>query len=212
MKHLFSILFGLISAVFIICAAVAITLNFLPLYEADIENYSLVETTGYSKEEILDNYEALISYNNIGGPDKLEFPTLAMSANGEEHFREVRVIFLAIEYAAIFCGIGTAIALIISYRKKWYAYRLWTGIFTIALPSVVGIMAAVSWDNFFVLFHHIMFNNDYWLFDAATDPVITILPDGYFLHCLIMIIAIAVAAAVCFIIWYILGQHRNKKL
>ena len=178
LKNFLSVILGLISAVFIICAAVTITLNCRILYEADIENFNLVETTGMSREEILDNYQVLIEYNNLGGPDELEFPSLAMSEGGRIHFEEVRAIFHAIEYAMIICGAVTVFAVIISIRKKWYAYRLLTGIFTLALPCAVGIMACVSWDDFFVFFHNVMFDNSYWIFDSATDPVITILPDG----------------------------------
>jgi len=36
--------------------------------------------------------------------------------------------------------------------------------------------------------HAIFFRNDYWLFNPATDPIIKILPDAYFLHCGILII------------------------
>ena len=208
MKNFISIIFGLITSVFIICAAVTITLNCRILYEADIENYNLVEETGMSRKEILDNYQAMIDYNNIGGPDTLSFPTLPMSESGRIHFEEVRVIFYAIEYAAIFCGAATVFAIILTCIKKWYAYRLWTGIFTIALPAAAGLMAAVSWDSFFVFFHHVMFDNDYWIFNSSTDPVITILPDGYFLHCMIMIIIIALSAAAGFIIWYRLGRKK----
>ena len=211
MKNLISILLGLLSAVFIISASVVITLNCRPLYEADIERYELAEATGMSKEEILENYQAVIDYNNLGGPETLEFPTLPMSESGRIHFEEVRVIFHAIEYAAVVCGAATVFAVIFTWRKKMYAYRLWTGIFTVALPASVGIMAAVSWDSFFVFFHRVMFNNDYWIFDSATDPVITILPDGYFLHCLVMIVAIALACAAGFILWYTLGKRALKK-
>lgn len=211
MKNIISILLGLLSAIFIICLSVVITLNCRPLYEADIEKYELAETTGMSKEEILENYQAVIDYNNLGGPETLEFPTLPMSESGRIHFEEVRVIFHAIEYAAVVCGAATVFAVIFTRRKKMYAYRLWTGIFTIVLPASVGIMAAVSWDSFFVFFHRVMFNNDYWIFDSTTDPVITILPDGYFLHCLIMIVAIALACAAGFILWYMRGKRTLKK-
>lgn len=41
-------------------------------------------------------------------------------------------------------------------------------------------MTAVNWEAVFIMFHKIMFRNDYWLFDEALDPVITILPDTFF--------------------------------
>ena len=63
-----------------------------------------------------------------------------------------------------------------------------------ALPAVFGLAIAVNWEGFFVAFHRLMFDNDYWIFDAATDPVITILPDAFFMHCALMILAIILAA------------------
>lgn len=40
--------------------------------------------------------------------------------------------------------------------------------------------------------HKVFFDNDYWLFDPKYDPVITILPDRFFLHCGILIVLISV--------------------
>lgn len=42
----------------------------------------------------------------------------------------------------------------------------------------------LDWDALFTAFHKLFFRNDYWLFDPDTDPVINLLPDSYFLHCL----------------------------
>ena len=61
-------------------------------------------------------------------------------------------------------------------------------IITVLLPVIVGILCAFNWDAAFTLFHEIMFRNDYWIFDEATDPVIMILPDAFFFHCAVMII------------------------
>ena len=61
-------------------------------------------------------------------------------------------------------------------------------IITVLLPVTVGILCAVNWDAAFTMFHEIMFRNDYWIFDEATDPVIMILPDAFFFHCAVMII------------------------
>ena len=47
----------------------------------------------------------------------------------------------------------------------------------------------------FVLFHKILFRNDYWIFDPACDPVITILPDAYFLHAAALILLCVLAAS-----------------
>ena len=56
-------------------------------------------------------------------------------------------------------------------------------------------LVALNWDFCFVLFHKILFRNDYWIFDPACDPVITILPDAYFLHAAALILLCVLAAS-----------------
>ena len=43
----------------ILSAAVVFTLNFRPLYYMDIHHFNLPENTGYSEEEIRENYDTL---------------------------------------------------------------------------------------------------------------------------------------------------------
>ena len=50
----------------------------------------------------------------------------------------------------------------------------------------------MNWDLAFVLMHKILFRNDFWIFDAQTDPIIKILPDTFFMHCGILIMALLV--------------------
>ncbi len=210
MKHLLPFLCGLSAAIFLICLAATLTLNAGFLYDADIDRYALTETTGLSKEEIRANFQAMVDYNNLGGPETLEFPTFPMSEGGRIHFEEVRRVFHAMEYGAILFGIVAFLGILTCEKKRLITCRLWSGVLTIALPAVCGIFAAAAWDRLFVLFHQLVFRNDYWIFDAATDPVITILPDGYFLHCLILIVVIAFAGAAAFLLWYFAGRRRLK--
>ena len=70
----------------------------------------------------------------------------------------------------------------------------------------------MNWEWCFVTFHHIAFDNDYWIFDYTTDPVINILPDTFFMHCAIMILAIVLfCAVVSFVAGSVLQQKRNNK-
>ena len=63
----------------ILSAAIVFTLNFRPLYYMDIHHFNLPENTGYSEEEIRENYDTLIDYNSVFYREELEFPTLTMS-------------------------------------------------------------------------------------------------------------------------------------
>lgn len=205
------ILLGLNIAICIICASVTITLNTGALYDADIKNYRLEEQTGMTYDQIRAEYDAVVRYNNIGGPETLEFPTFAMSETGRIHFEEVRTVFQTMEYALIVTAAIAAFGVILSARYKKHLYKLCTFIFALGIPGVIGALAAADWDAFFTGFHSVVFGNEYWIFDPTTDPVITILPDGYFMHCLIMIIGITIAAAAAFLIWYLIKGRRSER-
>ena len=64
------------------------------------------------------------------------------------------------------------------------------------VPLAAGLAIAANWDRAFVLFHQVVFRNDLWIFDPAEDPVITILPDTFFLHCAVMIVALALLGSI----------------
>lgn len=154
--------------------AIVFTLHFRPLYYFDIDHLDIPATSGYSEEVIRRNYDELIDYNSISGPSRLTFSDFMMSEEGEIHFEEVKRIFLNIEYAPFFAVLSA---------------------FPTFLVVIVGSLVALNWDFCFVLFHKILFRNDYWIFDPACDPVITILPDAYFLHAAALILLCVLAAS-----------------
>ena len=194
------VLAGIILTLFIFCASVVFTLNFRPLYCMDIGLLDIAGTSGYTEDVIRDNYDALIDYNSIFFDGELSFPDLPMSESGRIHFEEVKDLFALFQYGAAIFGILAVFLLIWLWRirkktgSRNYFFLKLSAILTVALPVVFGLAIAVNWEGFFVAFHRLMFNNDYWIFDAATDPVITILPDAFFMHCALMILAIILAA------------------
>lgn len=188
-----NILISLCLALFIISASVTITLNFRPLYYHDISSLKIEETSGFSKKVIRENYDALIDYNQFFYSGKLKL-TLPMSREGKIHFEEVKRIFVGIEYLCVITLILSCFLIKRKIRSRNIDFLRSASIITVLLPVIVGILCAVNWDAAFTLFHEIMFRNDYWIFDEATDPVIMILPDAFFFHyafffhCAVMII------------------------
>ena len=177
-----NILISLCLALFIISASVTITLNFRPLYYHDISSLKIEETSGFSKKVIRENYDALIDYNQFFYSGKLKL-TLPMSREGKIHFEEVKRIFVGIEYLCVITLILSCFLIKRKIRSRNIDFLRSASIITVLLPVIVGILCAFNWDAAFTLFHEIMFRNDYWIFDEATDPVIMILPDAFFLHC-----------------------------
>ena len=204
-----NILLALALTLFIISAAVVVTLNFRPLYYLDVDLLHIAETSGLPRAEILENYNTLIDYNSIFGTKELAFPTLAMSETGCIHFEEVKNVFAFFEITLIVSGVLVLAGVIYRHFKKNPGYLLLSGILTVALPLVLGILIALNWQTVFILFHKIVFRNDYWIFDAATDPVITILPDAFFMHCALLILALVVLGSVVCLLLY---RHFKKHI
>ena len=193
---------GVILMLFFISFSVTVTLNFRPLYHWDMKAMNLSAVSGLTEEQILRNYDTLIDYNNIWGPDTLEFPDLAMSESGRIHFEEVKRVFSVFEWMVpVTFALGAA-GIWRCHQKKQFRYLKYTALLTILVPAAIGIAMAVSWDTVFVTFHKIVFRNNFWIFDARTDPVITILPDTFFLHCAILIIAgVLIGSGICCILY-----------
>lgn len=211
MKKISDAVMAILLTAFLISGAVIITLACRPLYYLDIKTLHIAEESGYSEAEIRKNYDTLIDYNLLPWQKELEFPTMFMSEHGKIHFQEVKVIFQLFQITFVSSFLLMMVGIFIKRKKREYGYLKWAGFLTIAIPTFIGIFVAVCWDQVFVWFHELVFRNDYWLFDPATDPVITILPDAFFMHCAMLILAIVlVGAVVCLFLWHHLTKRCSK--
>lgn len=188
----------------VVCLAVSITVWFRPLYYADIEFLDIPEKSGYSKEICRINYDVLIDYNVIGGTSELKFPDMQMSESGRIHFEEVKRIFIFAQVEAL-AGIAVLAAVYLKNREKRWMHL--TGFVTAAIAAAVLMAIVIDWEWTFETMHGLLFDNDYWLFNSKTDPVIKILPDEFFMHCGIMIIGLTAAFTAGLEILY----RRKKK-
>ncbi len=190
------LLLGLVLMLLILSVSVVATLNFRPLYYWEMERMDLAETSGLTEEQIRRNYDVLIDYNNLWGPDTLEFPDLPMSEGGRVHFEEVKRVFLVFEYLIPVSLVLAAAGILYFRRRGQFRYLKYGALLTVLVPLAAGLAIAANWDRAFVLFHQVVFRNDLWIFDPAEDPVITILPDTFFLHCAVMIVALALLGSI----------------
>lgn len=184
-----NLLAALVGFLFILSLSVVLVLNLRTIYYFDIRYQQLEQQTGLSEETIRENYDALIDYNLITKRVKtLEFPDFPMSEHGRIHFEEVKRIFVFFQYLCIISGVILLVALFKKLPRKDYGSLKLMSVLTAVVPVVLGILAATNWNAFFVRFHELFFDNDYWIFDPNTDPIIRILPDAYFLHCAAVIL------------------------
>ena len=203
---------ALILTLAIIGISVVGTLAFRPLYYRDMKALEIAEYSGYPEAEIRENYDALIDYNMAWRDGDLSFPTLPMSENGKTHFEEVKEIFDIFKYLAVFGSILGVAGIVFMAMKKEYRYLKMTAVVSCGLPVVLGILVALFWDKVFVIFHELFFNNDYWIFDYRTDPIILLLPDEFFMHCAFLIFGgVLFGAAVCLVSYVVLTKRAKKK-
>ena len=195
---------ALLCTLTVVCLAVGITVWFRPLYYADIEFLDIPEKSGYSEEVCHNNYDVLIDYNVIGGTSELEFPDMEMSEHGRIHFEEVKRIFIFMQIEAL---AGTAVLAAVYFRRKRRGWMHLTGFVSLAVAAAVLLAVVVDWEWAFETMHGLLFDNDYWLFNPQTDPVIKILPDRFFMHCGIMIIGLTAVLTAGLEILY----RRKKK-
>ncbi len=179
-----NLLLSLLGFLFLACFSVTLVLNLRCIYYFDIDYLDLEGQTGYSEELIRENYDALIDYNLLTkGIKELEFPDFPMSDEAETHFKEVKRIFVAVQILCVVTGVLLFIFLVRKLMRRDYGSLKLISVLTFLIPIGLGAYAFLNWDTFFVQFHELFFDNDYWLFNPITDPVILILPDEFFAHC-----------------------------
>lgn len=185
----------------VLSASIAFTINFTPLYSFDIDYLNIEQMTGLSKDIILDNYRILMQYLNLPWITELKMPDFPASESGLFHFYEVKQLFL-LDYAIL--GVSAVVAgLFLRMVKKEQGYwRMMNPLrLMIAAPLAVLAIIFMNFDRLFVAFHGVFFNNDAWIFDARTDPIILALPQDFFMHCFVLVFVLLELVLVLVYFW-----------
>lgn len=185
-------------------------LFFRPLYKCSMSIFHIEKTSGFSDKRILENYNALIDYYLPWKKGKLVLPTFSQSPQAVQHFAEVKDIYNVFIWSI---PIAAFLLLLYLYKKRDkndFHYLKTASIMLIVAPFLLASGFVINFDKTFTLFHKIFFNNDYWLFDSKTDPIITILPENFFMLCAIVIIVFQfLTSFVCFLLYK--RSSRNQK-
>ena len=204
-NRLLLILNAIFLSLTIISISILITFSFRPIYSLSIDMFDIESSSGMSREDMLTNYNYLIDYMLKEDGYDFELPTLPSSTEGVIHFQEVKELVVLAKNLSLFFGMLAIILTIIHIRRKQFSFIRLTSLITIVIPIILGIPLIINFDFFFVKMHEIFFNNDYWIFNSSTDPVIKMLPEEFFFisiaFCLLIIAIIS-----------IIGLLAHKKL
>lgn len=208
-KTLSNIGIGILFFIFFATLGTVMVINCGALYRFDVKHLNIEATSGYSYDVIMDNYNALIAYCSPFFFGTLKFPSMAASESGLSHFAEVKVIFNGCYVLLALSFILLCIIIFRKYKRKDYSYLKTASITSIVFPVLVGLAMSINFDKAFVIFHKLFFRNDDWLFNPATDPVITILPEAYFMHCAIFIVSIVILGSLALLLAYKLCKKKG---
>lgn len=196
-------------SLFIMSVSIAFTINFTPLYMFDIDYLNITDYVNISKEQIILNYRILLDYLNIPWITDLAMPDFPSSERGLFHFYEVKRLFM-FNYL-ILAAAGSGTYFFMRYIKSRNLYKslliyFKNGIF-LSLTVIVGIL--ISFDSLFLLFHQSFFNNDAWLFNPTTDPIILVLPAEFFMHSFLLAFGLV---EILLITGYVLTKRKTRDI
>lgn len=193
---------------FLITLAITVTINFRPLYVFTVDRFDLVAISGLDQGTLLDNFDQLMDFLNKPWISSMNLPDFPMSEAGYGHFVDVKKLFM-LNYGVLLL---TLLPAVFYLRHLHKSARLWKLVrpfqWGMGVPVVLGFVMAIGFDTFFVKFHELFFSNDDWLFDPATDPIINVLPEGFFMYCFILAF---VLIEVFFLIMVVIGRRSVRK-
>lgn len=167
-------------------------------YQKEYEKYQVETDLDMEMEDIMHVTEEMMAYLH-GEREELSVVT---TVEGKEqdffneqdrfHMGEVQDLFLGgLKLRNILACLGIILLVVPLALKPKKGMVCKIMLLTLAVMicalAVLGILCAVNFNAVFVMFHHIFFDNDQWLFDPATDYMIRMLPEGFFFDMVVRI-------------------------
>ena len=186
-------------------------LNDLPEMTMD----DLLDVTDEMMAFLRGKRENLHVYTTMGGEYREFFNDREIA-----HMEDVRGLFVgalvlrricivtAFVCVALLWLLKADIALVVPRSVCWG-----TGLF-FAIICVLGLVISTDFTKYFVIFHHIFFNNDLWLLDPATDLLINIVPEPFFVDTasyIALVFGISVAVIFGVSRWWLRREKRQRK-
>lgn len=156
-------------------------------YRLFLTGQNLAAEVGLTSQQLVLNFDHLMSYLIIPWQEVLAFPDFSSSANGLQHFIEVKRLM---QWNFILSVIGLIFLIVVVKKmpiKERWAYHQWLKLAVYA-PWGLLLVIALAFDQLFVLFHQVFFRNDLWLFNPATDPIIHVLPQSLFMLYFVLVL------------------------
>jgi len=199
-------------ALVILSGAIALPILFRPFFWWHIGPLELPAFTGLSVAQIKTAYGEMLDYC-VGLKDTFSVGVLPFSESGAAHFADVRKLFLLDLWVLVI----SATALMALHIWKPRTVRLaghmpgfWSAVGLGAAFVTLGGLVALNFERAFMVFHKLFFPGKAdWQFDSRVDPVIGMLPEGFFRNCAILILAVILISCTALLILDRKMYHRR---
>lgn len=231
-QKLLTILLSILLALFLLSGSIACPILVRGLYYFEVDRYELPAETGYSRDTILKAYDEMMDYCTGGGEAAGKVfgtGTLAWSESGKSHFDDVEKLFrldfwiMGISGGLLLLYLCIRLILRVSRKKPSAAlqpYRFlhrgplfWGPVGLLVCAGILGGIAALDFDAFFVSFHHLFFpGKENWIFSPDKDAIIRVLPENIFADfALVILCVLALGCIICIMADLIHSSQIKRK-
>lgn len=227
---LLSMVFVIAMLLSILITSVEITVYKTPgWFQKEYEKYSVLEDVRgeMAMESALQVTDEMMRYLRGDRENLVVMTTLDskkqefFSQREKAHLADCRKLFLGglrLRWLARITAVLVLLRIWVLTRKSWrYGIN-----FTQKVPRVMGgaifgltvfaVLVARDFDQSFIRFHHIFFDNDKWLLNPKEDNLINLLPEGFFVDTAarILWIGLGLSALLCFCFFLANCWFRRK--
>lgn len=162
-------------------------------YEKEYRKYHVLESVQMEMSDLLEVTDEMMSYLR-GEREDLHVPTIVNGQPREffsereiAHMEDVRGLFLgaiAIRRGCLLMILAVLVLLFVTRADIGYLLPRTICAGTVLFFGLLAVLTAIISSNFskyFIVFHHIFFNNDLWMLDPQTDLLINIVPEPFFM-------------------------------
>lgn len=187
-KHAYKIIFSIFLSLFFL-----ITSFFNVIFSEEFYHYEFLKNDisreiKVSEEDLIEVYDSLVEYVK-GNKDSLQIEVKIDGENAEffnqreiDHMKDVKGLYILLKKIYFGIIIFMIIFFIMAVLRKISLKFIVTGQFIVTIFLSISLIF-VTLNNFtenFIVFHEMLFSNDLWLLDPATDRMIVILPEIFF--------------------------------
>lgn len=89
----------------------------------------------------------------------------------------------------------------------------WGSLLFFGIAAVLGMIVSTDFSKYFIVFHHIFFDNDLWILDPSVDMLINIVPEGFFSDTAARILILyGLSALVVLLVSFILMRRKKGSI